>query len=113
MQENKVIFSMDRVGKIYPGNKQVLRDISLGYYYGAKIGVIGLNGSGKSSLLKIMAGIDTDYVGRIGMSKGYTIGYLEQEPQLDPEKTVLQCVQEAVQDKIDIMNRYNEISMLM
>jgi len=72
-----------------------------------------LNGSGKSSLLKIMAGIDTDYVGRIGMSKGYTIGYLEQEPQLDPEKTVLQCVQEAVQDKIDIMNRYNEISMLM
>ncbi|HOE91455.1 MAG TPA: ATP-binding cassette domain-containing protein, partial [Candidatus Cloacimonadota bacterium] len=113
MQENKVIFSMDRVGKIYPGNKQVLRDISLGYYYGAKIGVIGLNGSGKSSLLKIMAGIDNDYVGRIGMTKGYTIGYLEQEPQLNAGKTVLECVQEAVQDKVDIMNRYNEISMLM
>lgn len=113
MEENKVIFSMDRVGKIYPGNKQVLRDISLGYYYGAKIGVIGLNGSGKSSLLKIMAGVDQDYVGRIGSAKGYTIGYLEQEPHLSPGKTVLECVQEAVQDKVDIMNRYNEISMLM
>ncbi len=110
MEENKVIFSMDRVGKIYPGNKQVLRDISLGYYYGAKIGVIGLNGSGKSSLLKIMAGIDKDYNGRIAMSKGYTIGYLEQEPQLDLSKTVLECVQEAVQDKIDLMNRFNEIN---
>ena len=83
---------MDRVGKIYPPNKQVLRDISLGYYYGAKIGVLGLNGSGKSTLLKIMAGVEQNYIGRIAMSKGYTVGYLEQEPDLDLEKSVLDIV---------------------
>lgn len=111
MEENKVIYSMDRVGKVYPGNKQVLRDISLGYFYGAKIGVLGLNGSGKSSLLKIMAGLDEEYTGRIAMSKGYTIGYLEQDPQLDPEKTVLEVVQEGVQEVVDLLQRFEEINM--
>jgi len=110
MEENKVIFSMERVGKVYPGNKQVLRDISLGYYYGAKIGVLGLNGSGKSTLLRIMAGIEKDYIGRIAMSKGYTIGYLEQDPQLDPEKRVIDIVEEGVQEIIDLKRKYDEIN---
>ena len=73
----QVIYSMMRVGRIHPPNKQVLRDISLGFYYGAKIGVLGLNGAGKSTLLRIMAGVDKDYVGEIAMSKGYTVGFLE------------------------------------
>jgi len=101
---------MDRVGKIYPDQKQVLRDISLGYYYGAKIGVIGLNGSGKSTLLKIMAGVETGYVGRISMSKGYTIGYLEQEPALDPEKTVAEIVSEGVAETVALLKRYDEVN---
>jgi len=101
---------MGRVGRIYPPNKQVLRDISLGFFYGAKIGVLGLNGAGKSTLLKIMAGIDTDYTGEIAMSKGYTVGYLEQEPQLDEGKTVQQVVQEAVQPVVDLMQRYDQIN---
>jgi len=110
MEDNKVIFSMDRVGKIHPGNKQVLRDISLGYYYGAKIGVLGLNGSGKSTLLRIMAGVEKDYVGRISMSKGYTVGYLEQEPELDNEKTVMDIVEEGAQEIVDLLKRYDEIN---
>ena len=84
--DTQVIYSMMRVGRIHPPNKQVLRDISLGFYYGAKIGVLGLNGAGKSTLLRIMAGVDKDYVGEIAMSKGYTVGLLEQEPQLDETK---------------------------
>jgi ATP-binding cassette ChvD family protein len=111
MNDEKVIYSMGRVGRIYPPNKQVLRDISLGFFYGAKIGVLGLNGAGKSTLLKIMAGIDQDYVGDIAMSKGYTVGYLEQEPQLDEGKTVQQTVQEAVQPIIDLMKRYDEVNI--
>ena len=110
MEDNKVIFSMDRVGKIFPGNKQVLRDISLGYFYGAKIGVLGLNGSGKSTLLRIMAGVEKDYVGRIAMSKGYTVGYLEQEPELDQEKTVLDIVEEGAIETISLLKRYDEIN---
>ncbi|MEJ2485824.1 MAG: energy-dependent translational throttle protein EttA [Anaerolineales bacterium] len=110
MNDEKVIYSMGRVGRIYPPNKQVLRDISLGFFYGAKIGVLGLNGAGKSTLLKIMAGIDTDYTGEIAMSKGYTVGYLEQEPQLDEGKTVQQVVQEAVQPVVDLMQRYDQIN---
>ena len=110
MEDNKVIFSMERVGKIHPGNKQVLRDISLGYYYGAKIGVLGLNGSGKSTLLRIMAGVEKDYVGRISMSKGYTIGYLEQEPELDNDKTVMDIVEEGAQEIVDLLKRYDEIN---
>jgi len=110
MSDQQVIYSMVRVGKIYPPNQQVLRDISLGFFYGAKIGVVGLNGSGKSSLLRIMAGIDKDYVGEVMLSKGYSVGMLEQEPQLDANKTVKQVVQEAVQPIVDMLNRFDEIN---
>ncbi|MBT7669659.1 MAG: ATP-binding cassette domain-containing protein, partial [Bdellovibrionales bacterium] len=85
--EKQIIYSMNRVGKLYR-QKHVLKDISLSYFYGAKIGVLGLNGSGKSTLLKIMAGLIDDHIGEVTISKGYSVGYLEQEPQLDPEKTV-------------------------
>ena len=101
---------MVRVGRIYPPNKTVLRDISLGFYYGAKIGVLGLNGAGKSSLLRIMAGADDDYVGETALSKGYTRGMLEQEPRLDPGKTVKQVVEEAVQPLVDMLKQFEEIS---
>src|SRR5512139_99993 len=97
----QVIYSMVRVGRMYPPNKQVLRDISLGFYYGAKIGVLGLNGAGKSTLLRIMAGNDEEYSGEIAMSKGITIGMLEQEPKLDANKTVKQVVEEAVKPVIE------------
>ena len=110
MNDQQVIFSMHRVGKIYPPNKQVLRDISLGFFYGAKIGVLGLNGAGKSTLLKIIAGVEQDYVGEVAFSKGYTVGLLEQEPFLDPKKTVKQSVEEAVQPIIAIIQQYDEIS---
>ena len=110
MEENKIIFSMHRVGKIYSGNKQVLCDISLGYYYGAKIGVLGLNGSGKSTLLKIMAGIEKDYLGQTTMNKGYSIGYLEQDPLLDSSKTVKEIIEESVQGIVDLIQRYDEIN---
>ena len=105
----QVIYSMVRVGRVYPPEKQVLRDISLGFYYGAKIGVLGLNGSGKSTLLRILAGVDPDYLGEIHPSEGYTVGLLEQEPRLDPEKTVKQVVEEAVQPLVDMMQRYEEV----
>jgi len=101
---------MVRVGRIYPPNKQVLRDISLGFYYGAKIGVLGLNGSGKSTLLRIMAGLDNDYIGETMLSPGYTRGLLEQEPQLDPNKTVKEVVEEAVQPLVDLMKQYEAIN---
>ena len=107
----KIIYSMVRVGRVHPPkNKQVLRDISLGFYYGAKIGVLGLNGSGKSTLLRIMAGVDRDYTGEIAMSKGYTVGYLEQEPQLDESKTVIETVKEAVQPIVDDLKRFDEVN---
>jgi len=105
----QVIYSMVRVGRVYPPDKHVLRDISLGFYYGAKIGVLGLNGSGKSTLLRIMAGVDPDYIGEIHPSEGYTVGMLEQEPRLDPEKTVKQVVEEAVQPLVDMMKSYDEV----
>ncbi len=108
--DTQVIYSMMRVGRIHPPNKQVLRDISLGFYYGAKIGVLGLNGAGKSTLLRIMAGVDTDYVGEIAMSKGYTVGFLPQEPELDPEKTVIEVIREAVQPIVDMLARYEEVN---
>lgn len=110
MEENKVIYSMSGVGKVVDGKKHILKDIYLGYYYGAKIGVVGLNGSGKSTLLKIMAGLDKDYIGEVATSKGYTIGYLEQDPQLDPEKSVLEIVQEAVSESMQLLQRYEEIN---
>jgi ATP-binding cassette ChvD family protein len=101
---------MVRVGRIHPPNKQVLRDISLGFYYGAKIGVLGLNGAGKSTLLRIMAGVDKDYVGEIAISKGYTTGLLEQEPHLDESKTVIEVVREAVQPIVKLLARYDEVN---
>jgi sulfate-transporting ATPase len=108
--DGQVIYSMARVGRIHPPNKQVLRDISLGFYYGAKIGVLGLNGAGKSTLLRIMAGLDPDYVGEITMSKGYSVGLLEQEPKLDESKTVIEVVREAVQPIVDMLKRYDEVN---
>src|SRR5512147_391027 len=108
--DTQVIYSMVRVGRIHPPNKQVLRDISLGFYYGAKIGVLGLNGAGKSTLLRIMAGQDNDYTGEIAKSPGYTTGLLEQEPQLDETKTVIEVVKEAVKPIVDLMRRYDEVN---
>ena len=101
---------MMRVGRIHPPNKQVLRDISLGFYYGAKIGVLGLNGAGKSTLLRIMAGVDKDYIGEIAMSKGYTVGLLEQEPVLDENKTVIEVIREAVQPITEMLARYEAVN---
>ena len=110
MSDNKVIYSMIRVGKTVPPNKQILRDISLSYFYGAKIGVIGLNGSGKSTLLKIMAGVDTDHLGETILSPGYTIGYLEQEPLLDEDRTVRDIVEEGAQETVDALKEWDEIN---
>jgi ATP-binding cassette ChvD family protein len=106
---NKIIYSMMRVSKFYD-KKPVIKDISLSYFYGAKIGVLGLNGSGKSSLLRIMAGVDHDYNGKAVLSAGYTVGFLEQEPMLDETKTVRQIVEEGVQATIDLVNEFNEIN---
>jgi ATP-binding cassette ChvD family protein len=108
-EPNKVIYSMAGVGKVR-GQKQVLKDIYLGFFYGAKIGVIGLNGSGKSSLLRIMAGVDTEFLGEIHRSPGYSVGLLEQEPKLDPSKTVLEIVKEGVAEVVALLKRYDEIN---
>jgi ATP-binding cassette ChvD family protein len=108
--DKQVIFSLIGVGKVYPPKKQVLQDIYLGFYYGAKIGVLGLNGSGKSTLLRIIAGVDKDYLGEITMSKGYTVGLLEQEPQLDPTKTVKEVVEEGRQHVIALLQEYEDVS---
>ena len=105
----KVIYSMINMSKFH-GQKQVLKDISLSYFYGAKIGVLGLNGSGKSSLLKIMAGLDSEFSGEIMLSKGFTIGFLEQEPLVDCQKTVRQIVEEGVKETVDLLNEYEKIS---
>ena len=111
MSDQPVIFSLVKVGRVFPStNKQVLRDISLGFYYGAKIGVLGLNGSGKSTLLRIIAGKDTGYNGEVTFSKGYSVGLLEQEPELDDTKTVRQVVQEAVQPIVDMLAEYDDIN---
>ena len=111
MSDNKIIYSMIRVGKTYPPNKQVLRDISLSYFYGAKIGVLGLNGAGKSSLLRIMAGIDSDFQGETVLAPGFTVGYLEQEPQLDDGRTVREIVEEGAQEVVDALREFDEINM--
>jgi len=108
--DKKIIFSMIGVGKIFPPNKQVLKDIYLSFFYGAKIGIIGLNGSGKSSLLKIIAGIDKSFLGEVVFSPGYTIGLLEQEPCLDESKTVREIVQEGVQEVVDLLKEYEEVN---
>jgi ATP-binding cassette ChvD family protein len=106
---NKIIYSMIRVSKFF-NKKPVLENISLSYFYGAKIGVLGLNGSGKSSLLKILAGVDKEFNGEIHLSPGYTIGYLEQEPLVDSDKTVRQVVEEGVQETVDLLNEFNQIN---
>jgi len=110
MSDNKVIFSMEGVSKTYPPKKKVLNNIWLSFYYGAKIGVLGLNGSGKSSLLKIIAGLETNYEGKVTFDKNYKIGYLAQEPELDETKTVKEVVQEGVQEIVDVVNAYNEVN---
>ncbi|NTV14681.1 MAG: energy-dependent translational throttle protein EttA [Desulfobulbaceae bacterium] len=106
---NKIIYSMYRVSKFF-NKKPVLENISLSYFYGAKIGVLGLNGSGKSSLLRILAGVDQEFNGEIHPSPGYTIGYLEQEPLVDSDKTVRQVVEEGVQETVDLVNEFNQIN---
>jgi energy-dependent translational throttle protein EttA len=110
MADNKIIFSMEGVNKVYPPNKQVLKNIWLSFFYGAKIGVLGLNGSGKSSLLKIIAGIDDQYSGYVTFDKEYKIGFLPQEPVLDETKTAKEIVQEGVQPIVDIIHKYEEVS---
>ena len=109
-EPNKIIFSMVKVSKFYD-KKPVLKDIYLSFFYGAKIGVLGLNGSGKSSLLKIIAGVDKEFNGEVVFSKGYSVGYLEQEPKLDESKTVKQIVEEAVQSTVDLLAEFDEINM--
>ncbi|MDH6356553.1 energy-dependent translational throttle protein EttA [Parabacteroides sp. PF5-9] len=108
--DKKVIFSMVGVSKIYPPQKQVLKNIYLSFFYGAKIGIIGLNGSGKSTLLKIIAGIEKEYQGEVVFSPGYSVGYLEQDPQLESGKTVKEIVQEGVQDIVDTLKEYEEVN---
>ena len=108
--DKKIIFSMVGVSKMFPPHKQVLKDIYLSFFYGAKIGIIGLNGSGKSTLLKIIAGVEKSYQGEVVFSLGYSVGYLEQEPKLDPEKTVKEVVQEGVQPILDLLAEYEKVN---
>jgi energy-dependent translational throttle protein EttA len=110
MSDNKIIFSMVGVGKVYPPNRQVLKDIYLSFFYGAKIGVLGLNGAGKSSLLRIVAGLDKDYLGEITVQKGITFGYLSQEPELDPEKTVGEVVEEGAAELVALLKDFESVS---
>src|SRR6059036_3843902 len=104
------IYTMKDLRKVVPPKREILKGIWLSFFDGAKIGVLGLNGAGKSSLLRIMAGEDPDFIGEAFMGKGYTVGFLPQEPQLDPSKTVLENVQEGVADKVALVRRWNEIS---
>ena len=108
--DKKIIFSMVGVSKMFPPHKQVLKDIYLSFFYGAKIGIIGLNGSGKSTLLKIIAGVEKSYQGEVVFSPGYSVGYLEQEPKHDPEKTVKEVVQEGVQPILDLLAEYEKVN---
>ncbi|MBN2806597.1 MAG: energy-dependent translational throttle protein EttA, partial [Prolixibacteraceae bacterium] len=108
--DKQIIFSMWKVNKTYPPQKQVIKDISLSFFLGAKIGIIGLNGSGKSTLLKIIAGVEKNYQGEVVFSPGYSIGYLEQEPRLDPSKTVIDIVREGVQEIMDLLKEYEAIN---
>lgn len=109
--DKKIIFSLVGVGKTYPPHKRVLNNIYLSFFYGAKIGIIGLNGSGKSTLMRIIAGVEKNFDGQVVMSPGYSIGYLEQEPQLDPSKTVRQVVEEGVQNIVSLLKEYEEINL--
>ena len=112
MADEKIIFSMNGVGKVLPNsNKVILKDIYLSFFYGAKIGIIGLNGSGKSTLMKIIAGVEKSYQGEVVWAPGYSVGYLEQEPQMDPDKTVIEVVREGVQEVADLLKEYEDINM--
>ena len=108
--DKKIIFSMVGVGKLIPPSRQILKDIYLSFFYGAKIGIIGLNGAGKSTLLKIIAGVEKEYQGEVVFAPGYSVGYLEQEPKLDNNKTVKEVVQEAVQPIVDALKEYEEVN---
>ena len=108
--DKKIIFSMVGVSKTYPPQKQVLKNIYLSFFYGAKIGIIGLNGSGKSSLLKIIAGIEKNYQGEVVFAPGYSVGYLEQDPKLDPDKTVIEAVREGVQPVMDLLAEFDRVN---
>ena len=108
--DKKIIFSMVGVSKIIPPSRQILKDIYLSFYYGAKIGIIGLNGAGKSTLLRIIAGKEKSYNGEVVFSPGYSVGMLDQEPQLDDNKTVRQVVEEGAQEVVDMLKEYEEIS---
>jgi sulfate-transporting ATPase len=110
VDDKKIIFGMHKVGKIYPPKREVLKNISLSFYLGAKIGVLGLNGSGKSSLLRIIAGVDKDFLGNVTANKGITFGYLEQDPKLDPNKTVKQVVEEGLQAQVNVVKEYEEVN---
>uniref|UniRef100_UPI0040484BA2 energy-dependent translational throttle protein EttA n=3 Tax=Roseivirga sp. TaxID=1964215 RepID=UPI0040484BA2 len=111
MSDEKIIFSMAGVSKTFPPSKQVLKNIYLSFFYGAKIGVLGLNGSGKSSLLKIIAGVDKNFQGDVVFSPGFSVGMLEQEPQLDINKTVKQVVEEGAKETVDLLNKFEEINL--
>jgi len=108
---NKIIFSMYRVGKSFPPHRQVLKDISLSFFLGAKIGIIGLNGSGKSTLLKIIAGLEKEYQGEVTFLPGYSVGHLPQDPLLDETRTVREVVEEGVKEVVDIVNEYEKINI--
>src|SRR5712692_3080304 len=108
--DKQIIFSLIGVGRVHPPKKQLLKDIYLSFYYGAKIGVLGLNGSGKSTLLRIIGVVDKDYIGEITMSKGYSVGLLEQEPQLDKKKTVREIVEEGRKDVVAILREDEAVS---
>ena len=108
--DKKIIFSMVNVSKQTPQGKQIIKDIYLSFYYGAKIGILGLNGAGKSTVMKIIAGEDQNYQGEVVFSPGYSVGYLSQEPQLDESKTVKEIVQEGVQETVDILKEYDKIN---
>jgi ATP-binding cassette ChvD family protein len=109
-EDNKIIFSMVGVSKIFPPQKQVLKDIYLSFFYGAKIGIIGLNGSGKSTLMKIIAGVETNYIGNVVFSPGYSVGYLAQEPEMDPEMTVRQIVEQGMMEIVSLLKEYDELN---
>lgn len=109
-EDNKIIFSMHRVSKTTPMGKQIIKNISLSFFYGAKIGIIGLNGSGKSTVLKIIAGLDKSFQGDLTILDGYSVGYLPQEPELDPNKTVKEIVMEGAQETVDVLREYEEIN---
>ena len=109
--DKKIIFSMVNVSKQTPQGKQIIKDIYLSFYYGAKIGILGLNGAGKSTVMKIIAGLDTNFQGEVVFSPGYTVGYLPQEPKLDESKTVKEIVQEGVQETVDVPVSYTHLTL--